>query len=229
VEKLAVMPYCLGCGDAISENDRFCNGCGRQTLSREERIYNDLPELGKARVDKQRAQTAQAMGAVGAGAWILVLLSFFNPVVWGSGFFGARSAYRNWKEQNEVILDAELRRERALYSKDEFHTRRVNEERDEWFRTAKKLRTYASRYKWNAITITVLVGGVVLLVVNVSGSTTADLVVVGVFAAIDLIAFRKSKRCLKSANEAQARAEELGRGGRSEFAEECERRVQALS
>ena len=80
-----------------------------------QRIYDDLPALGKARVDKERAQMSKAAGIAGVGLWTAFAAFVADPAALGVPIFiGGRMAYRNWKAQNEVIRSAEERKAKRL-------------------------------------------------------------------------------------------------------------------
>jgi hypothetical protein len=131
---------------------------------------------------------------------------------WGrlrqNGLFVSRWAYRNWEKQDETIRGAELRREKIIYSEEEFRGRRVREvsaEQDKLFKTARRLQTRAARRKQYAVFFTLLLGVGVLFF----RSLTAALIVFAWCAALDLFSFSLNKRDLRDAEEAQAQLEAL--------------------
>jgi hypothetical protein len=83
--------------------------------ARQER-YNNLPDLGKARVDKRSAQIAKYGGtaAMGLGATIVFAVAgvtggWIIPLALGS-----RWVAKNWKDQSNAIKDADERRDEIL-------------------------------------------------------------------------------------------------------------------
>jgi hypothetical protein len=75
--------------------------------------YNNLPALGKARVDKRNAQIIKYGGAVSAvGA--IGIIRLINPLGIVPMLMHAYRARRNWKEQSNVIAEADKRREQIL-------------------------------------------------------------------------------------------------------------------
>lgn len=78
--------------------------------------YNNLPDLGKARVDKRSAQIAKYGGtaAMGLGATIVFAIAgvtggWIIPLA-----LGGRWVAKNWKDQSNAIKEAEERRDEIL-------------------------------------------------------------------------------------------------------------------
>src|SRR5271165_2876287 len=66
--------------------------------------YEQLPELGKIRVDRSNAQVAKYGGAAIAGLFSLAVLAI-NPWAWGGAVISGRAAIRNWRDQDETIKE----------------------------------------------------------------------------------------------------------------------------
>jgi hypothetical protein len=80
------------------------------------RWYNNLPDLGKARVDKRQAQIAKYGGTAAYGLIATIVITCSSIAGWWSVplFLGGRWAVRNWKEQDQGIKEADERREKIL-------------------------------------------------------------------------------------------------------------------
>jgi hypothetical protein len=75
--------------------------------------YNNLPALGKARVDKRNARIIKYGGAVSAvGA--IGIMRLINPLGLVPMLMTGYRARRNWKEQSNAIAEADQRREQIL-------------------------------------------------------------------------------------------------------------------
>lgn len=105
--------FCTGCGAALAEDSNFCGSCGKATAQNDP-VYNNLPELGKIRVDAQRAEQTLGLAAGGAAA-LIVASSLINPVL---GILSSAKAIkyvrRVWEKSNEKLAETEERRAEAL-------------------------------------------------------------------------------------------------------------------
>lgn len=80
----------------------------------EARKYEMLPDLGKARVDKEAAEVKKYGGTAGA-AVVAAVACAINPVAWAIPLtLVGRWAYKNWKEQTNATEEADKRREDIL-------------------------------------------------------------------------------------------------------------------
>jgi len=78
--------------------------------------YNDLPPLGKARVDKRMAQIAKYGGtaAYGIGGAILFAVAGVTGAWIIPLALGGRWVKRNWEDQSNTIAEADRCREQIL-------------------------------------------------------------------------------------------------------------------
>jgi hypothetical protein len=77
-------------------------------LDDRKRAYDNLPDIGKARVDLKNAR-AQKYGGVAVGGILAAVLLAINPGTWGGLYFIGRGVVQNWKDQDERIQDAKKR------------------------------------------------------------------------------------------------------------------------
>jgi len=75
--------------------------------------YEQLPELGKIRVDRGNAQVAKYGGAALAGVFALAVVAI-NPWAWGGAIIAGRAAVRNWRDQDETIHELDAKRAKAI-------------------------------------------------------------------------------------------------------------------
>lgn len=79
-----------------------------------QRIYNQLPELGKVRVRIHNAQWDKGFGLVIA-IIASVIVGFINPTFWlATVYFIGRWSVRNWRDSNARIRQAEEARRQIL-------------------------------------------------------------------------------------------------------------------
>ena len=85
-------------------------------VEKRKKQYNDLPDLGKARVDKNVALVAKYGGTALYAAAAAAVFSFAGVTVgWLIPLaFGGRFVTENWKEQSEAVKEAENRRSQIL-------------------------------------------------------------------------------------------------------------------
>jgi hypothetical protein len=94
------------------------------------RIYNDLPDLGKARVDQENAQKKRYVAIILVWVGLLLVLVFLPPLgaTLMACYFLVRWGARAWRDTGESIEEASERRRKMLSGLRFFHGPGVTEE-----------------------------------------------------------------------------------------------------
>lgn len=88
-----------------------------ETKARNQKIYDNLPDLGKARVDKNNARLAQVAGLAVPVLAVAVLAPVASGIVTVlAGMQLTRWAFRNWSNQDDNIKAADDKRVKAIRS-----------------------------------------------------------------------------------------------------------------